>query len=111
MKIKLVRFPYKDFEIGEVVDLGEEKNRSMVSIQRAVWFEDPKTTDEPKNKKVVKEVVTQVEAIPKKKKKLLTNKLSEKVQAKKDESLVDEPKNTEEKSKGSKKKSFWDKII
>ena len=40
MKIKLVRYPYRDYKVGEIVDLGEEKNKSMVSIGRAVWVEE-----------------------------------------------------------------------
>ncbi len=66
MKIKLIRHPYGDYEVGEVVDLGEEKNKSMVSIGRAVWVEEEvkkkpargpdgkfisvKETEEPKKK-------------------------------------------------------------
>ncbi len=47
MKIKLVRYPYKDYEVGEIVDLGEEKNTSMVSIGRAVWVEEAEVKKKP----------------------------------------------------------------
>jgi len=41
MKIKIVRIPYMDYEVGEVVDFGEEKNKSLVeNFQRAVWVEE-----------------------------------------------------------------------
>ena len=53
MKIKLVRYPYKDYEVGEIVDFGEEKNASMVSIGRAVWVEE-----EEKKKRTPKKTVT-----------------------------------------------------
>lgn len=52
MKIRLVNYPYKEYEIGEVVDLGEKKNVSMVSIKRAVWEEEPKKKPIPKKKAV-----------------------------------------------------------
>ena len=42
MKIKIVRIPYMDYEVGEVVDFGEEKNKSLVDFQRAVWVEEEK---------------------------------------------------------------------
>ena len=50
MKIRLIRYPYKDYEIGEIIDLGEEKNKSMVSLQRAVWFEEEKKKPRAKKK-------------------------------------------------------------
>ena len=53
MKIKLVRHPYGDYEVGEVVDLGEEKNKSMVELQRAVWVEE-----EEKKKRTPKKTAT-----------------------------------------------------
>ncbi|MBU0572690.1 hypothetical protein KKH23_02910 [Patescibacteria group bacterium] len=53
MKIKLISYPYKDYEVGEIVDLGEDKNRSMVSLQRAVWVEE-----EEKKKRTPKKTVT-----------------------------------------------------
>jgi len=40
MKIIIARIPYMDYEVGDVVDLGEEKNASMVELQRAVWVEE-----------------------------------------------------------------------
>jgi hypothetical protein len=42
MEIKLIKYPYKDYEVGEIIDLGDEKNSSMVSIGRAVWVEEEK---------------------------------------------------------------------
>jgi len=59
MKIKIVRFPYMDYEVGDVVDLGEEQNRSLVEdFQRAVWVEKEKK--KKPRKKAVK-TTTQVE--------------------------------------------------
>lgn len=42
MKIKLINYPYKNYEVGEICDFGEEKNASLVSLQRAVWAEENK---------------------------------------------------------------------
>jgi hypothetical protein len=50
MKIKLVKFPYEDYEVGEVIDLGEEKNASLVEFQRAVWVEEEEKKKTPKKK-------------------------------------------------------------
>ncbi len=49
MKIIIVRYPYMDYEVGEVVDLGEELNKSLVELQRAVWAKE-----EEKKKKLTK---------------------------------------------------------
>ena len=54
MKIKIVRFPYMGHEVGEIIDLGEEQNRSLVEdFQRAVWVE--KENKKP-GKKVAKAI-------------------------------------------------------
>lgn len=63
-QIKLIRFPYKNFEVGEIVDLGEEKNKSMVALQRAVWYDEgeiKKHKSESNNhlKEVVKLVISE----------------------------------------------------
>jgi len=59
--IKLKNFPYKEHEVGDVVDLGEEKNRSMVDLGRAVFVgkDAEKTVPKPIEKKV--EVVSEEE--------------------------------------------------
>lgn len=58
MKIKIVKFPYMDYEVGEIIDLGEEQNRSLVEdFQRAVWVEEGKK----KSTKKVTKVTAQVE--------------------------------------------------
>jgi len=59
MKIKLVKHSYMDYEVGEVVDLGEEKNASLVEFQRAVWVEEE--TKKKTSKKKVTETATQTE--------------------------------------------------
>ena len=59
MKIKLVRFPYEDHEVGEVVDLGEETNASLVEFQRAVWIE--KGTKKKTSKKKITKTTAQTE--------------------------------------------------
>jgi len=113
MNIKLVRFPYKDYEVDDVVDLGPEKNRSMVALGRAVWEEPPKV--EPKKEKVeateeevsktdktgktettesVEEGKEPKEILKKPKKKLIENKLKKEIAKKTD----------------GKEKSFWDKL-
>ena len=79
MKIKLIRYPYKDYELGEVVDLGIEKNESMVSIQRAVWFKRAK-----KKKRTAKSATaSSSETSSKTSKKIISNKLAAAVQKKK----------------------------
>ena len=58
MKIKIIRVPYGDCEVGEIIDLGEEQNRSLVEdFQRAVWVEE----EEKKPRKKVVKTTTQVE--------------------------------------------------
>lgn len=59
MKIKLVKFPYEDYEVGEVIDLGEEKNASLVEFQRAVWVEEE--TKKKTSKKRTTKTTTQTE--------------------------------------------------
>ncbi len=79
MKIKLIRYPYMDYELGEVVDLGEDKNASMVSIQRAVWFKRAK-----KKKRAAKSATTSSSETGRAtSKKLISNKLAAAVQKKK----------------------------
>lgn len=51
MKIKLKKYPYKDYEAGEVVDLGEEKNASMVRMGRAVFVAEEAPVKKKKTKK------------------------------------------------------------
>jgi len=87
MKIRLVNYPYLDYEIGDVVDLGEVKNRSMVSIQRAVWEEEK---PEPKKKKGGKKNA---------KKPKIKSKPSNKIRPKK--------KNAK---KPTEKEGFWEKL-
>lgn len=98
MKIKLINHPYKEYGVGEVVDLGEEKNKSMVSIGRAVWELNNETPSFIKKIKTTKQIITNKikdEVVETKQeiksdltkpsngnKKLLTNKLQQKVQAK-----------------------------
>lgn len=86
MKIKLIHYPYKDFQIGEIVDFGEEINKSLVSFDRAVWIE-PTTAPV---KTAIKKVVAAISK-PKstKKKVLLSNTLREKVQEKKKRAKFD----------------------
>jgi hypothetical protein len=109
MKIKIVKFPYKEFQVGEVIDLGEEKNRSMVNLQRAVWVgeNNSKPKKAKKDNVEVTEVIVEKEDVEikeseatkkivksKKKKKLIGNQLKEKITEKTD----------------GKDESFWDKL-
>lgn len=73
MKIKLIHYPYGKYKVGEIVDLGEELNKSLVSFERAVWLEAPDSGV----KKVIKKIAT--------KKKFLTNTLRDDVQELKQE--------------------------
>ena len=87
MKIKLINYPYYGHPVGEIIDLGEELNASLVSFNRAVWIETKKA---PPLKEVIKEVVEAVTQPHPPKKKLLANSLREKVQAKKKRNLNDD---------------------
>ena len=114
MKIKIIHYPYQEHKIGDIVDLGEELNKSPVSFDRAVWIESsssifsrPAVATE--TKKTVKAKAS--------KKKLITNTLQEQVQqAKKDEGIIaEEPKEPEKPAEEvevapTKKQSFWDKL-
>lgn len=113
MKIRLVKYSYKDYKPGDVVDLGDEKNESMVELQRAVWANPPKP---PKEKKKIDpepepeqepevEAVIEPEPEPeaevkplikrrKKKGKMLENELGKQIEA----------------NKGKGEGSFWDKL-
>ncbi len=106
MKIKLINYPYLDYEIGEIVDLGEEKNKSMVALQRAVFVEEAEKEKKPKKK--TPKTTTQAKKTSKPKK-LLTNKLGEEVQKKKKQIETEEAE--EEKDEDEPEgKNFWDKL-
>lgn len=76
MKIKLIHYPYDEHQVGEILDLGDELNKSLISFGRAVWAEPTR-----KNlKEVIKETVEAVIQPHAPKKKLITNSLREKVQ-------------------------------
>ncbi|MFH1536182.1 MAG: hypothetical protein ABIC96_03905 [Patescibacteria group bacterium] len=84
-KIILTNYPYQKYEIGDIVDLGEEKNASMVSLGRAVWAEE-----DNKSKKAVKKETpppvqekSQTKQSSPAKKKFLENKLRKQVQERK----------------------------
>ena|SRR3989344_3642727 len=107
--IKLANYPYREYKVGEIVDLGEEKNKSMVSLQRAVWVE---VEEKPKTSSARDDVVpapsvlettavdnpdeneSKQETEPVEKK-FLQNELKEQI---------------EQKKKSSPRKSFWDKL-
>lgn len=55
--IKLINYPYKDWKVGETVDLGKVKNESMIAMNRAIAI----TILEPIA--VVKEEVPTFEAV------------------------------------------------
>lgn len=114
MKIKLVRHPYEDYKVGEIIDLGEEKNKSMVEFQRAVYATDddlkpkknakPKARDEKPKKK--KPLVDKPVKKAQKKKNIETGK--------KEAATNTTGKQIEKKGKSKKssseKDSFWNKL-
>ncbi|HLE48874.1 MAG TPA: hypothetical protein VI819_02465 [Patescibacteria group bacterium] len=123
MKIKIVRYPYYDHKVGEIVNFGEEKNRSLVSFQKAVWVDDKGNPPVEKGrKKLVNQAKTLLSKSSNKPKKFLSNKLSEKVQQKKKEIQIEDvqkpvelkTQNSEgansEDDKAVEKKSFWDRL-
>lgn len=83
--IKLINFSYKDYEVGSICDFGEEKNKSLVSLRRAVYVNgtEPETKPQPKT--------------PPKPKKLITNTLKDQVETAKQETITT-------------KASFWDRL-
>lgn len=110
MKIKLINYAYKDYPVGEIVDFGEEKNKSLVSLQRAVWY-DPDELERMRRESIKKqkkqsedkpETNTEEQAIIVEKKKkikssgtrLIGNKIRDEVQ----------------KKQAEKKEGFWDKL-
>lgn len=88
-KIKLIHFPYGEYQVGSVCDLGEEKNNSMVALNRAVFVDD--------NKEVTIEKAPEEPKINKKKK-LISNDLKEQ---------IEEEKSTKDPAV---KTSFWDRL-
>lgn len=110
MKIKLIRYPYKDFETGEIVDLGEDKNKSMVSLQRAVWYDPGAVKKKDPVEEVIRDIVEEVRDVvtendptpptaslgarKKSKSKFFENEIRKDIQEKTEES----------------KKGFWDKL-
>lgn len=119
MKIKLTNYPYGDHNVGDICDFGQEKNTSLVSMQRAVWFEPPNplsklftpppptpdTTDKPEPEEEEKPQPTKKKT--KKSKKLITNELAEAVQEKKAEI---EAETKESQPAKPTKKSIWDRL-
>jgi len=101
VNIKLTNYPYKGFQVGEICDFGEEKNASLVSLQRAVWLEEK--TPSPTHLPGVPEAHLEGEKIadeptkkkPEPEKQFLQNDLKITV---------------EQKKKKSSKKSFWDTL-
>ena len=88
MKIKIIHHPYYNHKIGDIVDLGEEINASLISFGRAVWVTNAKPTSP-----LIKKILT--------KKKILTNRLREEVEAAKQdlkEELVGKPEVVADKS-------------
>ena len=112
MKIKLIRYPYKEYEIGDVLDLGKEKNKSMVSLQRAVWY-DPQGVEHKQEdgkklaSKPPKEAEQEVEEAQKKA--LLTSKLPAKT-GKKKKFLQNKLRDKILEKKTEKSNGFWDKL-
>lgn len=93
MKIKIVRFPYQDYDVGDIIDLGEEKNASLVSLQRAVY----------------------VDETPKKKKKTSTKETTEKEETTKETTSETPTSSTEDEEKSEdgkkeEKKGLWSKM-
>jgi len=105
MKIKIIHYPYYDHKIGDIVDLGDELNKSLVSFDRAVWIEPKSIFSKP-----LIQTETPKEIKPKvSKKKLITNNLQKQVQeAKEEEPKTEIPEEIE--VTPSKKGSFWDKL-
>ena len=52
--IRLINYGYKKWKVGDVVDLGDKKNESMIAIGRAVAVATPKKSiEKPKNIKKI----------------------------------------------------------
>lgn len=125
MDVKIVHLPYREHNIGDVVDFGEAKNSSLVSMQRAVWH-DPETLEAQKKeaKKLAKKTTQEVkekepEIASVESEKGTESKGNEDIKiveqsaepAKKPKKKLIENKLKKETSeKTSDKKSFWDKL-
>lgn len=109
--IKIIKYTYKDYEVGEVVDLGEEKNTSMVSFQRAVWWDNEEkeikdgivktTATEPEEDNTIKEDKGSEDEATNGKKEILQNKTKNQIIKKKESTS---------KKKSAFKGGFWDKL-
>ena len=86
-KIIIVRYPYDEYKVGDVVDFGDEVNASLVEFQRAVWANPPEVKEVKKVEK--KELTESLEEVTtkkkRKKKKMLVNELGVKIEEKKEE--------------------------
>lgn len=52
--IRLINYPYKKWNIGDIIDLGKAKNESMISMGRAVAVAKPQKKVIKKTRKVKK---------------------------------------------------------
>ncbi len=105
MKIKLTNYPYQDQNVGDVCDFGEDKNKSLVALQRAVWYkETPFSLFKQPVIKPEEEEPVQVQAAPSAPKsghkKLIKNELKDKIQHQK----------TQTTNIDKEKTSFWDRL-
>jgi len=55
--IKLVNYPYDEYMVGDICDFGDEVNKSLAEMQRAVYTEvtTEKKIEKKKKKKEIKD--------------------------------------------------------
>ena len=67
MNIKIINYPYKDHQVGDIVDLGEELNKSLISFERATWVTHSPDPIKTAIKNVVEAVTKPQTSVSKKK--------------------------------------------
>lgn len=120
-----------EFQIGDICDFGEEKNASLVSLQRAVWVGEDLPAgrqDTKESKKTAEAVVAHLPGGVAPAAHLEGEETKEETAAEPEEEAVaqgeetkepeqekhllenDLQKKVQQKKKGSSKKSFWDNL-
>ena len=62
--IRLINYGYKKWKVGDIVDLGDKKNESMIAIGRAVAVAAPKKmVEKPKSIKKIEKKKKNTKAV------------------------------------------------
>lgn len=112
MKIKLTGYPYKEYKIGDIVDFGDEKNKSLVSFGRAVWADEGILVPVIDVKKVVKKVVKKGEGKNKDEEEIVEigEEAKEELKEVEEEEVTAEIADIDEEEDSGESNSFWGKF-